>query len=400
MKQLESISMLSKVSLAAAGLALASASWAVLPDKTRIAVAVPLTGPLTLNGQEVQQGAELAAEMINAKGGILGKSRIELVPTDDRCSPTDAVNATQRAISAGIDLYIGNYCSSAALATMPVLAAEGIPQIVLAYAPSITDTARTSNSVRIGPSAGLQMAPLAKYAVTVDKVRKFAALASNDDFGRSMSAAFGDAAKKLGGEVVDFQYYKFGADFSTYLTKVKSLGVDGLLFIGLGNDPINFNKSYDELGLKMPIYGGDNFSDSQFIEKRDRKPQNLVFAWSYDDDSKRANEVGPQPANNKSFVAAFKKKFGKAPSRNNVWGFATVEVFRQTIEKVGSLDRKAISAYMHSGVPFQTPFGEIAFAACGQSNNKNGVGKFDGEIPYLLKGKSWGDDVVPKLCNE
>lgn len=391
-------SFIGKILLAFAGLALAGAAWCQVPDKTRIAVGMPLTGPLTLNGEEVRQGAELATEMINAKGGILGKSRIELVMADDRCSPTDAVNATQRAISAGIDLYIGNYCSSAALATMPVLATEGIPQIVLAYAPSITGSARTPNSVRIGPSAGLQMAPLAKYAVTVDKVRKFAALASNDDFGRSMAAAFSDTVKKLGGEVVDFQYYKFGADFSTYLTKIKSLGVDGILFIGLGNDPINFSKSYDELGLKMRIYGGDNFSDSQYIQKQTNKPQNLVFAWVYDDDSSRATEVGAQPANVKSFVAAFKNKYGKIPSRNNVWGFATVEVFRQTIEKVGSLDRKAIAAYLHSGAAFQTPFGEITFASCGQANNKSGVGRFQGETPYFLKGKNWGDDVVPNLC--
>jgi branched-chain amino acid transport system substrate-binding protein len=392
------LSRLAQVSLALASLALVSQALAQIPPKTRIAVAVPLSGPLTLNGEEVRQGAELAAEMINAKGGILGKSKVELTPLDTRCNPTEAVNVTQRAISSGIDLYVGNYCSSAALATMPVLAAEGIPQIVLAYAPSITGTARTPNSVRIGPSAGLQMAPLAKYAVTVDKTRKFAALATNDDFGRSMAEAFADSVKKLGGEVQDIQYYKFGADFSTYLTKIKNMGVDGMLFIGLGNDTINFTKGYNELGLKMRIYGGDNFSDAQYIQKQSPKPQNLVFAWVYDDDSKRSPDVAPQPANIKAFVEAFKAKFGKIPSRNNVWGFATVEVFRQAVERVGSLDRKAVAAQLHSGTAFGTPFGEISFAACGQSNNKNGVGKFEGETTFFLKDKNWGDDVVPLLC--
>jgi len=383
-----------------AGLTFAGGAWADLPARTRIAVAVPLSGPLTLNGQEAIEGAQLAAEMVNAKGGILGKSTIELIEVDTRCNPTEAVNATQRAISSGIDLYIGNYCSSAALATMPVLASEGIPQIVLAYAPSITGSARTPNSVRIGPSAGLQMAPLAKYAITVDNNRKFAALVTNDDFGRSMADAFAQAARKLGGEVVDFQYYKFGADFSTYLTKIKNMNVDGLVFIGLGNDTINFTKSYDELGLKMRIYGGDNFSDAQYIQKQKPKPQNLVFAWVYDDASSRTGEVPPHPENIKKFVEAFKAKYNKIPSRNNVWGFATVEVFRQSVEKVGSLDRKAIAEHLHSGAEFQTPFGNLSFAKCGQSNNKNGVGKFDGEQTRFLKAKDWGDDVVPPLCNE
>lgn len=383
-----------------AGLSFAVPAMARLPAKTRIAVAVPLSGPLTLNGQEAVEGAKLAAEMINAKGGIMGKSQVELIEVDTRCNPTDAVNATQRAISTGIDLYIGNYCSSAALATMPVLATEGIPQIVLAYAPSITGSARTPNSVRIGPSAGLQMAPLAKYAITVDKNRKFAALVTNDDFGRSMADAFAQAAKKLGGEVIDFQYYKFGADFSTYLTKIKNMNVDGLVFIGLGNDTINFTKSYNELGLKMRIYGGDNFSDAQYIQKQKPKPQNLIFAWVYDDASSRTADVPPQPENIKAFVEAFKAKYNKIPSRNNVWGFATVEVFRQSVEKVGSLDRKAISEHLHSGAEFRTPFGDLSFAKCGQSNNKNGIGKFEGEKTQFLKAKDWGDDIVPTLCIE
>lgn len=376
----------------------AAPAAAELPATLRIAVVMPLSGPLTINGQEAKEGAELAAELINAKGGVAGKSKIELVPADDRCNPTEAVNATQRVIASGIHLYIGNYCSSAALATMPVLAAEGIPQIVLAYAPSITGSARTPNSVRIGPSAGLQMAPLAKYAVTVDKKKKFAALATNDDFGRSMAAAFADAVKKLGGEVIDTQYYRFGADFSTNITKIKSLGVDGILFVGLGNDTVSFTKSYNELGLTINIYGGDNFSDAQYIEKQKPKPQNLIFSWVYDDNSKRAAEVPQQAEHIKQFVNAFKAKYNKEPARNHVWGYAAVEIYRQALEKLNTVDKKAIAQHLHSGAAFRTPFGDVSFAPCGQANNKSGVGKFMGEDPYFLKSKDWGDDVVPTLC--
>lgn len=383
---------------AAAAMAGAMPATAELPDKVRMAVVMPLSGPLTLNGEEVLQGAELAAELINAGGGVAGTTEIELITGDSRCNPTDAVNATQRAIGSGIDLYIGNYCSSAALATMPILEVEGIPQIVLAYAPSITGSARTANSVRIGPSAGLQMAPLAKYAVGVDGNKTFAALAVNNDFGRSMAAAFEDAVKAQGGEVIDFQYYQFGADFSTNLTKIKNMGVDALLFVGLGNDTVSFTKSYDELGLEIPIYGGDNFSDEQYIEKQESKPQNLVFAWLYDDGSARADDMAPQSEQIGEFVEAFTAKYGKKPTRNNVWGYASVEIFRQAMEETGGVDRAQISEYLHSGAAFRTPFGQLAFASCGQSNNKSGVGRFHGNDPFFLKSKDWGDNLVPPLC--
>jgi branched-chain amino acid transport system substrate-binding protein len=379
-------------------LGLAPAVHAQLPATVRMGLVMPFSGPLTLNGEEVKEGADLAVALINAKGGIQGKAKIELITGDTRCNPTNAVNATQRVISQGIDLYIGNYCSSASLATMPLLAQAGIPQIVLSYAPSITGKARTPNSVRIGPSAGLQMAPVAKYAITVNGNKKFASLTTNDDFGRSMADAFAQAVKKLGGEVVDFQYYAFGADFSTYLTKIKNMGVDGLLFVGLGNDTVSFTKAYYELGLKMNIYGGDNFEDAQYLAKQSPKPQNLYYAWLYNDDSKRADGVSAPVPYVKDFVTAFKAKYGKQPTRNNVWGFATVEIFRQAIEQTGGVDKKKIAEYLHSGAKFKSPFGDMMFAGCGQADNRNGVGKFQGEDKLFLKDKNWGDDVVPTLC--
>jgi branched-chain amino acid transport system substrate-binding protein len=382
----------------AAVLAITTTAQAQLPPNIKIALGMPLSGPLTLNGEEVRDGAQLAVDAINAKGGVKGRSKIELIVADTRCNPTNAVNATQRLISQGIDLFVGEYCSSASLAIMPVLAETGIPQITLSYAPSITGKARTANAVRIGPSAGLQMAPVAKYAVTVNGNKRFASLTTNDDFGRSMAEAFSAAVKKLGGEVVDFQYYQFGADFSTYLTKIKNLGVDGLLMVGLGNDTVSFTKSYFELGLTMNIYGGDNFSDVQYVQKQKPKPQNLYFPWLYDEGAARDKSVAPPPAYVKEFAAAFQAKYNKAPTRNNVWGYASVEVFRQAIEQIDSIDKKKLAAHLHSGAQFRTPFGDLKFAPCGQAENRNGIGKFEGDSMLFLRDKSWGDDVVPGLC--
>ena len=171
-------------------------------------------------------------------------------------------------------------------------------------------------------------------------------------------------------------------------------------FIGLGNDTVSFTKTYDELGLTLNIYGGDNFSDAQYIEKQKPKPQKLTYSWVYDDNSKRAADVPAQAAYIKEFTAAFKAKYNKDPARNHVWGYAAVEIFRQAIEKLDTVDKKAVADYLHSGTTFRTPFGDLSFARCGQANNRTGVGKFVGDGQYFLKGKDWGDDVVPTLCPE
>ena len=172
-------------------------SLADMPKTVKIAIAQPLTGFLALNGKEVMQGAQLAEELVNKDGGIKGTTKIVLVEADTRCNPTNAVNATQRLLNRGIDFYVGNYCSSASLATMPILEAEGIPQIILSYAPSITAEARTPNSVRIGPSAPLEMAPLANYAINVIGDKTFAAIGLNNDFGRAMTEEFAKTKKRL-----------------------------------------------------------------------------------------------------------------------------------------------------------------------------------------------------------
>ncbi len=372
--------------------------WCQLPSAVKVGVVQPLTGALALNGMEVKEGAELAAGLINKTGGIKGKTKIELMYGDTRCSPTDGVNAVQRLISQGIDFVVGDYCSSSALAIMPIVAAEGIPQIILAYAPSITAEARTPNSVRIGPSAPLEMAPLAKYATKVKGNKRFASIACNNDFGRAMAEEFGKAVEKLGGKVLDYAYYPFGADFSTYLTKVKNMNVDGLNIIAMGNDPVSFTKSYYELGLKMNIYGGDNFEDTQYLEKQSPKPQNLFYPWIYNDDPPRSKEVGPPEPWIKEFDKEFKMKYGKDPTRNHAWGYACVKIIEQAVAALGTVDKKKVSDYLHSGAKFKTVFGEFGFQWCGQSVNKAGIGKFEGDKKLFLKDKNWGDDVIPDLC--
>ena len=375
-----------------------SGAWAQLPSSVKMGVAMPLTGPLASPGSEVKEGADLAAELINKKGGIRGKTKIELIYGDDRCNPTDGVNATQRLISQGIDLYVGNYCSSVALATMPILEPLGIPQIVLAYAASITAEARTPNSVRIGPSAPLEMAPLAKYAIKEKGDKTFAVLGMNSDYGRSDAEAFAKTAEKLGGKVLDAQFYPYGADFSTYLTKVKNMNVDGVTIIAMGNDTISFTKSYFELGMKMNIYGNCNFVDNQYLDKQKPKPQNLYYSEMFDDMSARAKDVPPAEPWIKEFITEFQTKFGRLPTRNNVWGYACVRIFEEAVGAVGSLDKKKIAEYLHSGVKFKSPFGEMGFRWCGQAENKSLIGKFDGDKKIFLKAKTWGDDVIPDLC--
>lgn len=372
--------------------------YAQLPDTVKIAIVFPYTGPQALSGLQAKQGAELAANLVNKAGGIRGKTKIELVFGDDRCSPTDAVNVTHRLINQGIDFYVGNYCSSAALATMPILASSEIPQIIIGFAPSITEEARTPNSVRLCANSRFEAFPLAKYAVKVNKDKTIAFLGWNSDYGRTVGEELSKIVEKLGAKVVDFQYFPFGADFSTYLTRVKNLNVDGLVIVAMGNDMIGINKAYHELGLKINTYGNVNYIDTPFLADPTPKPENLFSTWLYDEDFPRAKEVKPPGPSVIEFKREFKAMYGKTPERNHGWGYSSVRVFEQAIAAVGTIDKKKIAEYLHSGAKFKTAFGEFGFEWCGQSNNKLGIARFKKNKVFLLKDKDWADDVLPPPC--
>jgi branched-chain amino acid transport system substrate-binding protein len=383
---------------AAAIILLATPALAQLPPLIRVGVAVPLTGPIGLNGQEVKEAADLAVDILNRAGGIKGKTKVELVYGDTRCVPTDGVTVTQRMLSQGIDFYIGNYCSSVALATMPILAGEGIPQIVLAFANSITEEARTPNSVRIGPNANIDMGQLAKFAVTVKGNKKFAAIGLNNDYGRSMVEAFAKSAERYGGKVIDAQYAPFGADFATFLTKIKNSDADAVVCVTMGNDTVAFTKSYFELGMKINIFTNCNFDDTQYLENQKPKPTNLYYSDMFDDGSARSSEVPEIEPWIKDFIDKFKAKYNKIPNRNNAWGPACLSILEQAIANTGTIDKKKIAEYLHSGAKFKTTFGNFGFEWCGQALNECGVGTFKDDKKYFVKPKGWAPDVLVNAC--
>jgi len=76
----------------------------------KIGVPAPLSGSSANAGQDIVNGAKLAAAKINAAGGVLGK-QIELVPEDDACDAQTAVQAAQKLVDAGVVAVAGGYCS-------------------------------------------------------------------------------------------------------------------------------------------------------------------------------------------------------------------------------------------------------------------------------------------------
>ena len=110
--------------------------------EVKIAVGVPLSGPWARNGELHLKGAELAAEHINAAGGVkaLGGAKIKLIPVDTGDSTEKAKNAAQRLLSQEPDLVggTGAFVSSFTLAVTEVTERAEVPWLTLSYSDQIT----------------------------------------------------------------------------------------------------------------------------------------------------------------------------------------------------------------------------------------------------------------------
>jgi branched-chain amino acid transport system substrate-binding protein len=389
-------------------LALVAGAALALAQSTEVVVgfSLPLTGGAANEGNETKAGAELAAKVINDAGGFtVGDSTVtlKLLFEDDKCNPQAATEAANRLVVGKAQYVGGSFCSSAALAEMPVLAALKVPQIVYAYADDLTGAARSQAgadlSVRLGPQARIEMAPLAKYAVEHEGHKTFFAMAQNTDFGRSMLAQFKATVEQLGGSfVAEPEYFPYAnTDFRTILTKAKNSGADAIVAMGLGQEMIGITLQHDELGLTQPVFGSDLLEDRSVLSAVGDKSVGFFSPWFFEigdtpTDMGLSVDVAPGA---KALDDASMAQTGQHATRNNALGWGTIVLLKQAMERSGSTDPETVMGEVLSGDTFELPFGTYGFQQCGQADMRAGVAGYDQAGKILVAGRDYaGTDPV------
>src|SRR5258708_11600604 len=132
-----------------------------------IGISTPQTGVAAVASEWEMWGVNLAVEEINAAGGLLGGRKIELMVLDNKCNPSEAVNAANKLVEAKVVAIEGSHCSSAHLASMKIIADAKIPMITgIASNPQITALSGKGGNdyaFRISASDGTMMEALGIY---------------------------------------------------------------------------------------------------------------------------------------------------------------------------------------------------------------------------------------------
>jgi branched-chain amino acid transport system substrate-binding protein len=217
---------------AVAALLLAAAntvSPALAADPVRIGVAAPLSGAAATYGRETRAGAELAAEEINAKGGILGGRKIELVFEDDKGTPQGGVAAVQKLISVNrVKAITGGTNSSVVLAETAITRNKVLHVNAAAQADAITDQG-SPWLFQVNNTVSANSRSFNSYIVDKVKPKTVAYMGENTEFNKTVLELLRKSLKDAGIELVNTSIYDSDTnDFTSIITKIKSLNPDVL----------------------------------------------------------------------------------------------------------------------------------------------------------------------------
>ena len=116
-----------------------------------IGVAGPMTGKDAWFGEQLERGATLAVDDLNAAGGVLGQP-VQLITVDDFCDPEQAVAAARKLVSDGVIFVAGHYCAHASIPASEIYAAAGVLMISPTSSnPMLTELGR-ANVFRVRPA--------------------------------------------------------------------------------------------------------------------------------------------------------------------------------------------------------------------------------------------------------
>src|SRR4051812_12850628 len=254
-------------------------------------------------GPPSHNGIQLATDEVNAAGGIKGK-QLQVIALDDQGKPEEAATAATRLISSEkVSALLGEVASTRSLFMAPKAQAAKGPMV----SPSSTNEKVTAvgeyifRACFIDPFQGYVMA---KFATETLKLKKAAILRDvRNDYSVGLAKVFNDNFVKLGGEIVDNQSYQSGdVDFKAQLTNIKATKPQALYVPGYYTDVGLIGRQAREVGLTVPLLGGDGWDSEKLYEIGGPALEGSYFSnhYSVDDPSPRIQ----------GFVAKFKKAYG------------------------------------------------------------------------------------------
>ncbi|KNZ42154.1 ABC transporter substrate-binding protein [Acetobacterium bakii] len=322
-------------------------------DVIKLGFIGPTTGDAAIYGSSAEAGAMLAAEEINAAGGIDGKD-VEIIAYDTKADQTEAVNAYNRLRDQdGVIAVIGGTLSGETLAMKDIMVSDNMP-VLSPTATAVEVTQDAPNIFRACFLDDYQGAAAANFSADTLGAKTAALLVgAGNPYSEGVSKAFETAFVAKGGSIVGTESYgTTDKDFSAQLTKIKEMN-PAVVFVPDYVQTVGpILQKAKEMGITAKFVGADGWDGVQ-VEYADAAQGNY-FTNHYAADSPSQTV--------QDFITAYTTKYDKVPNSFAALGYDAVYTMVSAIKTAGSTEAEsiitALAATEHAGVTGNLKFNE------------------------------------------
>jgi branched-chain amino acid transport system substrate-binding protein len=342
----------------------------------KVGVILPLTGPQAITGLKIKNGYELAADEINAAGGVksLGGAKLKLIFGDTEGKPDVGVSEVQRLIEKEkVVAIMGCFQSNVAMATVPVAERLNTPYVVgNPMADAITEQG-FKYAVRITAKSSWMARDQMQFIKDIGdrtgkKASTVALLYEDTDFGQSSAKGQREFAAQYGYKVVaDVTYPNQTSDITPAILKLRKANPDVIIATSYDADAALIMRTMKELGYKPTcafIGSTGGYINPSFISAAGPLSENVytINLWNYDLKKPGARQ----------YYEKYKAKYGQDPVPQDAIANAAVYVLKDALERTRSVDKAKLRDALRStdiaGGPTDIlPYDRIHFDSTGQN---------------------------------
>jgi branched-chain amino acid transport system substrate-binding protein len=343
-----------------------------------IGILAPLTGPVATFGASTRNGAQLAIDEWNAKGGVLGR-KVTAVLGDGQCETNPAISAANQLIrQEGVHFVVGGVCSSESLPLAEIAEAQGVVQI----SPSSTMDLLTLNAdgstrkyvYRACYTDSFQGSAAGKFAAETLKARRaYLLIDPSDKYTVNLAKTFEESFTQGGGEIAGRgEYSAKDTDFSVLFSQVAAANPD---IIYLANAYAVANSMIiraREKGITAPFLGSDGW-DSPDLDLRATNGSYFTTHFSPDDQRPVVQE----------FLKKYQARYQAAPDALAVLGYDAANLMLAAIAQAGTDDPEKVAKAL-ARLKWEGVTGPIQFNAQHNPIKPAAVMQVkDGQVHYL-----------------
>ena len=316
-----------------------------------IGIITGITGAAALGGERATKGVTLAAEQINAAGGVLGKELVIQIE-DDGGTQAGALNVMNKLIGDGAAVVIGPLLSTNVIACEQAVREAGIPNLVLGTSPTIYDL-DNPYIFRIRPSDTITAGAAAQFMYENLGLRKIGLLTNTEDHGTgALDVMMSYYNTKDDVEIVQEPFNVGDRDLTAQLLSFNNSGVEGIIYWGHEAEVTLLARQVEELGIDTPI-----LTSASLPQVLNAVTAEQIDGWYVAIDMSITNETSAM----KQYVEDFQARWGELPELHSSAYYGGVMLAADAITRAGSTDSESICRALRETKDFEMVLGNYTW---------------------------------------